>query len=63
MSPNRIAIFLKKEETNFRFGGDSYEQLQDNIFITVDPFPNEALTPTMKVKPDSRFSHSFDRGK
>ncbi|GAA6024354.1 hypothetical protein JCM11491_000388, partial [Sporobolomyces phaffii] len=40
----QLAPYGKKARLN------SYEQLQDNIFITVDVFPAEAMTPTMKAK-------------
>ncbi|GAA5949948.1 hypothetical protein JCM3765_007747 [Sporobolomyces pararoseus] len=40
----QLAPYGKKARLN------SYEQLQDNIFITVDVFPPEAMTPTMKAK-------------
>ncbi|GAA5923429.1 medium-chain fatty acid-CoA ligase FAA2 [Sporobolomyces koalae] len=39
-----LAPYGKKARLN------SYELLQDNIFITVNVFPPEAMTPTMKAK-------------
>ncbi|GAA5835060.1 hypothetical protein JCM3766R1_002084 [Sporobolomyces carnicolor] len=40
----QLAPYGKKARLN------SYEQLQDNIYITVDVFPPDAMTPTMKAK-------------